>query len=124
MSEATPPKTSEEILLAEFPDLLEWMKPICQRRGVNAAVRVVNLEKTEQETRARIEFYTTEYGYRLNVAVKKDRPSYLGLTAVRMRLRPTEDWQRGSDLHDGEYSKETFCKIVADIVAYEMVSLV
>ena len=37
---------------------------------------------------------------------------------------PGEDWTRGNDLSDGPLNEETWEAILADIVGYEMLSLV
>lgn len=49
--------------------------------------------------------------------------SYLGCIASTRKPRAGENWNRGSDLVDGSYSKETFDKIIYDILAYELVKV-
>ncbi len=48
---------------------------------------------------------------------------YLGCIASCRTQRPGENWTRGSDLPDGEFSRETFDEIIRAIVAYELVDL-
>jgi hypothetical protein len=45
---------------------------------------------------------------------------YLGCIASCRKPRVGETWHRGSDLADGPYSKETFFKIIGDIVSLEL----
>lgn len=46
--------------------------------------------------------------------------SYLGCTASSRTSRIGEDWTRGSDLADGQYSKETWDRICFDMLSYEL----
>ena len=48
---------------------------------------------------------------------------YLGCVAGSRLQRPGENWTRGSDLPDGDFSRETFDEIIKAIIAYEMVAL-
>lgn len=48
---------------------------------------------------------------------------YLGCTSQCRKPRAGEQQHRGSDLHDGPLTPETWHRILADIVSYEMVVL-
>lgn len=50
-------------------------------------------------------------------------PGGLGCTASSRKPRAGEDWHRGSDLADGPLSEDTWRRILADIVSYEMVKV-
>ena len=45
---------------------------------------------------------------------------YLGCIATCRKARAGEDWQRGNDLADGPLTEETWRRIIADIVSYEL----
>ena len=49
--------------------------------------------------------------------------TYLGCVASSRVERAGENWTRGNDLADGDFSRATFDKIMRDVVAYEMVDL-
>lgn len=49
--------------------------------------------------------------------------TYLGCISTCRKPRAGEDWSRGSDLADGPLSLETWHRILADIVSYEMVKI-
>lgn len=49
--------------------------------------------------------------------------TYLGCISTCRKSRAGEDWSRGSDLADGPLSPETWHRILADIVSYEMVKI-
>lgn len=52
-----------------------------------------------------------------------DKQSYLGCVASSRKPRAGEDWTRGRDLADGPLTEETWRKILADIVSYELVKI-
>ena len=49
---------------------------------------------------------------------------YLGCIATTRKPRAGENWNRGNDLADGGYCKETWREIKDDILAYELVKVV
>lgn len=51
---------------------------------------------------------------------KKD---YLGATATITKFKRGEDWTRGNDLPDGEFSKATFDSIIRGILRYSFLPL-
>lgn len=55
--------------------------------------------------------------------ISGDNKGYLGCVVSTRKSRVGEDWNRGSDLPDGKYSKKTFDSIVKRIVAYELKNL-
>ena len=52
-----------------------------------------------------------------------DYKGYLGAQGGSRKPRAGEDWTRGNDLADGDFSRETWIKILADIVGYELVKI-
>jgi hypothetical protein len=56
--------------------------------------------------------------------LKPIRWGYLGCIADTRKPRAGEDWNRGRDLADGNYSKRTWQEIKDDILAYELVKVV
>lgn len=75
----------------------------------------------ESENTFNIKFWTTNYQY--NICAIPSRPnkmSYLGCTMNSRISRVGENWFRGSDLADGQFSEETFNKISYDIVSCEI----
>jgi hypothetical protein len=65
-------------------------------------------------------FYTETNCYTINV-IERDDGGYLGCTAAARKPRAGEDWTRGRDLADGPLTIETWRRILADIVSYEIV---
>lgn len=74
----------------------------------------------------RATIYTNTNRYTISYRVPSaplDRDGYLGCVAVSRTPRAGEDWCRGNDLHDGPFTAETWHRILADIVSYEMVKV-
>lgn len=76
-------------------------------------------EKMIDERRFRISIYLGDQRYSFSVSIKKEGKNYLGGTASTTYYRPGENWTRGSDLPDGEFSKETFDAIIKAILGYQ-----
>ena len=73
----------------------------------------------------RVQFYTLTNKFTI-VACTSDALAgvdYLGCIAKTRKPRAGEDWTRGRDLADGPFSRETWNKILVDIVAYETVKI-
>lgn len=70
----------------------------------------------ETESKCVVKLYTSENVYKI-VATN----SYLGCTTSSRKTLPEEDHHRGKDLSDGKFNYYTFCKILGDIIANELV---
>lgn len=68
--------------------------------------------------RGSVIFCTAAHTYHLSFT-----DTYLGCVATSRIVRPGEDWTRGNDMPDGEFSRETFDRIIQGIVGYELVVL-
>lgn len=94
--------------------LVEWLGEFKYCYGKRIHV-VVN---TEEEIRLRI--YTARNCYAIHAHKTDGRwPIYFACEASTRAPRPGEDWTRGNDLPDGEFSKETLNQIMGSIVFYE-----
>lgn len=67
----------------------------------------------------RVKLYTDRHVFAI-VA----RADYLGCVASTTKPRPGEDWTRGSDLPDGDFSRDTFRSILGAIVLYGLLEVV
>src|SRR3990167_5480513 len=59
------------------------------------------------------------FSFRLS-ARKGGLPPYFGCTAVSRCWRPGEDWHRGRDLPDGDFSEGLWHRIGLAILSYEL----
>lgn len=76
-----------------------------------------------KEIKRRVCFYTEEHEYYISAIERPAGKSYLGCNVITRKARAGEDWQRGNDLPDGPFNKETWNRIVYAIVNYELVKL-
>ena len=70
----------------------------------------------------RFALFTNDNRYSF-VARERKEGAYLGCIASSRKPRAGEDWTRGRDLADGSLSEDTWRKILAEIVSYELVRL-
>lgn len=76
-----------------------------------------------KEYMIRIELFTENYAYHI-IAVHRNVPkSYLGCTVTSRKARAGEEWNRGNDLPDGDFSRETWIKIKDAIIRNELRAL-
>lgn len=99
----------EEILLNEGKTLLVWLS---ENSYIDESK--IQVIRNMPDSMA-IQIYTNDHYYRINA-----KETYLGCTSSTRRNRPGETWNRGSDLADGPFTKDTFHKIMGDIVGYEL----
>ena len=117
------------LLQNEFSDLGEWIKPLCRFNKIEDFVIA-----DHKEDRLHLKIYTKDHSYNISARLPEVNKlgkgemisvdGYLGCISQTRKPRAGEDWNRGNDLADGSYSKETFEEIVHDILAYELVKVV
>src|SRR3990167_10303587 len=123
------------LLRKEFSELGKWLKPLCRFDKIEDFVL-----SDYKEKKLHLKIFTKDHQYFISaklpevkndgtplkkgqeLAVESD--GYLGCIAQTRKPRAGEDWNRGNDLADGSYSKETFEEVVHDIIAYELVKIV
>lgn len=74
----------------------------------------------------RFKMYTEDYCYSISAKAPESEGTdkgYIGCIAICRKPHAGEDQFRGSDLADGEFSPETWHRVLADIVNYELVPL-
>ena len=74
-------------------------------------------------TRGVLHLFTEKCHYMVNFSWKHEG-GYLGCIASQRTPRPGETHSRGNDLFDGPFNHDTWTRILADIVSYELVSAV
>ena len=73
--------------------------------------------------RWRITLYTKEHYYTISCSKEWDKPKYLGAWFGTRKPRAWESHSRWWDLADWSYSKETFDRIINDILSLEIVEI-
>jgi hypothetical protein len=93
--------------------LYEWLEELSRWMKVDDFVDV----KQERDL-LRIKIYTRSNQYSITA-----HSDYLGCTVVTRKPRAGETWNRGNDLPDGKFCRETWDRIKNAIVAYELVKV-
>jgi len=113
-----------EDLKREAPEFVEWLGEILW--GDHDPLDIVLIDQHDlEEIRYSVDIFTDIHSYHFSVKPpnEEDGDGYLGGQAGTRKFLAGEEHTRGNDLADGPYSKETFDKIVKDIVAFELVEL-
>jgi len=104
--------------------LVEWMSMM--KYGYRDEEMYIYQLKSEIHTNGgiRIKLFTETNSYAITAfPPEKNFNGYLGCTTNSRKPRAGESWTRGNDLADGEFSKDTWIKILGDIVGYELVKI-
>jgi hypothetical protein len=117
-------------VMATCEDFLKWHERDLGRYGSldeHAIIRVSG-GSSEGLTEVSMTIFTDNNEYRIRAANAKPETAtqqghgaYLVAGALSRKPRAGEDWQRGNDLPDGPLTEETWRRILAAIVSYELV---
>lgn len=109
--------------MATLLDFENWLDDL-RRYGGREGVEVVEYRPVpdiDGERLMRVRIYTDVNCYNITAVERRNGHSYIGCASTCRKPRAGEDWHRGNDLADGSLSRETWQRILADIVSYEMV---
>ena len=100
-----------------YTDLISWIKELGYP-GEDISIRMIvcKLISFDNEVTFVIILYTSENEYYIKARLNK----YLGCGSICRKTEIGESHHRGSDLPDGNYSKETFEKIKNRIIISEL----
>jgi hypothetical protein len=117
------PITGKESTKMEMLD--QWLKELIFPGDVINFIQEGSGEGDMVEVKRTFSFYTDNHQYFIKAIERYDgdKKSYLGCGVNSRKMRAGEDWTRGNDLPDGEFTKETWDKIINAIVCYELVKL-
>lgn len=124
-----------------YKDVIEWMLPLCRFTKLEDCVIA-----DYKDNRLLLKFFTKDHEYHIvarlpqeyivlevikdidgRIIGESNHPvdnGYLSCSITTRKPRAGESWNRGRDMIDGPYRKETFDAIVKDILAVEMVKVV
>ena len=116
-----------EVLRKEFPDLVQWLEPLCRYNKLEDFIQV-DYKKIPRHTTGNdlfLTMYTKDNQYNIHAYPKhnEEESGYLGCTVTTRKPRAGEDWTRGNDLADGGYTKEIWDRILNNIISYELVKV-
>lgn len=108
------------------PKFLIWLSML-NRFGGNPIDSMMLWELSEGRPIYKARFFTDRFEYTIAARpgenVDKPYDSYLGAVMSSRKPRAGEDWMRGNDLGDGEYTEDVWIRIMADIISHELVRL-
>jgi hypothetical protein len=101
----------------------KWLSQITRGKSIYDFVNFLKgSNKPEEECSAKIYLYSHDYKY--SIAFKwTPEHSYLGCQCETRKPRAGEDWNRGMDLADGDFSENTWNLIKNSIIANELVKI-
>ena len=107
---------------------VKWLKEICIGDShIENFIQWIPSEEPEpfkdDKSVLRVQIYTCDHLYRITAVEHQDGRTYLGCTASVRKPLAGEDWTRGSDLPDGDFTRETWESIKNGIIRYELVRL-
>ena len=100
--------------------LIEWIEQM--KHGYRDSDLYLYEEFHPTGVDIRVKLYTKTNMYSI-VARPNDKGGYLGCIGDCRTPRAGESWTRGSDLADGDFSKDTWIRILGDIIGYELVKI-
>ena len=105
-------------------EVVSWLEEICPYKYIEKYIICDHNPKVKGKENYNFTFFTKENRYRIGVVVFSGVPKYMAASMTTRKPRAGEDWNRGNDLPDGEYSKEKWNSIKAAIIATELVKIV
>lgn len=111
--------TLDEKYIEAKKQLIVWLDNAFGDVGVdwnNYIVDVISDLSKEKNKFFRAYVFLGHCRYLISVHIYENRKSYLGCIMNSTRYLVGEDWMRGSDLSDGEFNRDTFDKIIRDIL--------
>lgn len=122
---------ASELLPSDFSELAQWIQSTCRRKSITD---LIMLDNKQAEDSISYSLFTKDYKYHITARVPKIEKlgkgemltvnGYLGCTFTTRKPRAGEQWNRGRDLLDGDYSENTWRGIVNDILENELVKIV
>ncbi len=107
-----------EDMEAALQDWIADTTPWSRHGGYDGCFRFSRRAHGEEDA-GRLIFCTAKNTYTVNF-----RSSYLQCGATSRTVQAGEDWHRGNDLPDGDFSRHTWDRIIRAVFGYEVVRLV
>lgn len=99
-----------------------WLSDIYPESKIDRALHVeyVDVDDPFKKLHMRSKIWTANNKYTINTWIHIDHlPGGLSCGAQSRKFRTGETWTRGNDLADGDFSEETWNRILCSIVKYE-----
>ena len=105
-------------------DLLnQWLEELMYPGDPKDFVKESSGESSPGEWKREFCLYTDQYMYVIVAIDRESDDGYLGCGVSTRKQRAGEDWQRGNDLPDGPFNRDTWNKILNAMINYELIKL-
>jgi len=101
----------------------QWLKELIYPGKVTDFIKEIEGHGGDGEVYRSLCIYTEDNQYFISAIERPAGKSYMGCQVTSRKARAGEDWHRGNDLPDGDFSKKTWDRIIYAIVSYELVKL-
>ena len=102
----------------------QWLRDLVFPGQVKDFIEEHNGSGDDSETMRKLSLYTNEHEYIITAIERfNGEKSYLGCGVLARKARAAEDWHRGNDLPDGDFTQDTWNKILNAILNYELIKL-
>lgn len=112
-----------EDTLSKHGQLDRWIKQLTFPADKKTLIMELSGHGGPEEIYRSFCFFTRDHQYNIVAIDRKGEDGYLGCQVSTRKPRAGEDWNRGNDLPDGPFTRETWDNIIRAIVRYELVQL-
>lgn len=112
-----------EETLSKHGQLDRWIKQLTFPADKKTLIMELSGHGSPEEVYRSFCFFTRDHQYNIVAIDRPGEDGYLGCQVSTRKPRAGEDWNRGNDLPDGPFTKDTWDNIVRGIVRYELVQL-
>jgi len=114
---------AKKATIKDFKSWLENLGRFISHKNIEVVINEGDCDgKGNYDLKYKVRIYTDNNSYGI-IAHETEDKDYLGCIASSRKPRAGETWTRGRDLADGPLTKETWHRILGDIVSYELVNV-
>jgi len=103
--------------------LIEWLDELLYPGKSEDFIQIGLDAQLSDNLEMKVRIYTEVNQYEIKGVDRKEDDGYLGCGVKARKPRAGEDWDRGNDLPDGPFTRETWNKILNAMINYELVPL-
>jgi hypothetical protein len=101
----------------------QWLRDLTFPGEPKDFIQEISGHGESVEVHRKICFYTDNYCYFITAIERENKSSYLGCSVTTRKTRAGEEWVRGNDLPDGDFTEKTWIRILNAILCYELEKL-
>lgn len=101
----------------------QWLRDLTFPGNPKDFIQEISGQGEPGEVHRKLCFYTDNHCYTITAIERPAGKSYLGCGVLTRKSRAGEDWVRGNDLPDGDFTQQTWTRILNAIICYELEKL-